>query len=131
MLKPFSAAELIARVSSLIRRTTVYNPAEKEKRTQYKINKLILDESTGVAKIDGQSLGLTDIEYKLLLLLLKNKGKVLSIEFIFHEIWGEAFMQTSKNTVVVHVRNIRRKLSQYDKETEYIHTVWGKGYAIY
>lgn len=131
MLKPFSAAELLARVSSLIRRATVYNPTEKENSMQYKINQLTLDEAAGMVRVNEHNLDLTDIEYKLLLLLLRNKGKSLAIEFIFHEIWGEAFMQTSKNTVVVHVKNIRKKLSQYDSETEYIHTVWGKGYAIY
>lgn len=131
MVKPFSAAELLARVSTLIRRSTVYNPAEKGKTLRHKTRKLLLDESTGAVEVAGARLDLTDLEYKLLLLLLRNKGKELTVEFIFQEIWKEVFLKTSKNTVVVHIRNLRKKISRHDAGAEYIRTVWGKGYAIF
>lgn len=131
MLKPFSSKELIARVSSLLRRSTVYNTIQTEIDKTLKTGNLILDEDSGIVKVNKQTLDLTDIEYKILLLLLKNKGNSLSTKLIFSKVWGGIFTQTSNNTVVVHIKNIRKKIHQLDPSTEYIHTVWGKGYEIY
>ncbi len=135
MLKPFSAAELTARVLSLIRRSTVYNTVGfsslHNAQRQHRLNNLLLDESSGTVTVCDQPLDLTTLEYKLLLFLLQHRGKSLNVEFIFREVWNEVFLQTSKNTVVVHIRNIRKKIARFDPDTEYIHTVRGTGYEIY
>lgn len=131
MLKPFSSKELMARVSSLLRRNTIYNRQSKSKKSTHHIHNLFLDEDSSTVTVNNHMISFTDIEYKILLILLKNRGHSLCVKLIFEKVWGELFTQTSHNTIVVHIKNIRKKLHQYDKETEYIHTVWGKGYEIY
>nr|WP_279286425.1 winged helix-turn-helix domain-containing protein [Clostridium cadaveris] len=86
---------------------------------------------TGIISIHGYQLDLTDIEYRILILLINQKGVSLNTEMIYKKIWGETFTISSNNNVIVHIKNLRRKISAFDKEVEYIHTVWGKGYAIY
>lgn len=129
MVKPFSSKELLARVASLIRRNTQYS--QKQEMHQIKIANLIYNRSTGTFSVNGNLLDLTDIEYRILSFLVHQKGNSISTEDIYQHIWGDAFTVSSNNNVVVHIKNLRRKLSILDGETEYIHTVWGKGYAIY
>lgn len=129
MVKPFSAKELLARIDSLIRRCTQYNLKQKDSIIQ--IANLKYNQLTGIISIHGYQLDLTDIEYRILILLINQKGVSLNTEMIYKKIWGETFTISSNNNVIVHIKNLRRKISAFDKEVEYIHTVWGKGYAIY
>lgn len=129
--KPFSSKELTARVATLLKRNEDNNATRKCPLTLHKLHNLILDELSSTVKVNGNKVNLTDIEYKILLILLKNKGNVLCADIIFKKIWEECFTQISNNTVVMQVKNIRKKLLMLDNKTEYIHTVWGKGYCVY
>lgn len=129
MMKPFSSKELLARIDSLIRRCTEYNP--KQDHAVLQIANLKYNQLTGVISVSGLSLDITDIEYRILLLLLRQSGTPINTEFIYNQIWGEIFTISSNNNVVVHIKNLRKKINMLDNEVEYIHTVWGKGYAIY
>ena len=73
---------------------------------------------------------LTDLEYRILLLLASNRGKLFTIENIYESVWGEAYFYSDNNTVMVHIRNLRRKLEADPKNPKYIVNVWGKGYRI-
>lgn len=129
MIKPFSANELLARVEALIRRNTTYNREENEEVV--KIGKLIYHRKSGMIRINGQQPDLTGTEQKILILLLEQNGKSLSTELIFEQVWKEKFTISSNNNVVVHIKNLRRKLHLLDDENDYIHTMWGKGYALH
>lgn len=128
MVKPFSSMELLARIDSLVRRYTQYN---SNRAAGVRIGNLHYDRTAGVVSVNGRRLDLTDIEYRILVLLLNQEGRPLNAERIYAEIWGEHITNSSGNNVVVHVKNIRKKISCLDKEVEYIHTVWGKGYSVY
>ena len=129
LIKPFSSSELIARVKSLIRRNTQYN--QPQNRSLIRVANLELDTVSGLICVNSQRLDLTDIEYRILKLLLVKKPEPLNTETIYNSIWGDAFTISPNNNVVVHIKNIRRKISLLDDKTDYIHTVWGKGYSIH
>lgn len=129
MIKPFSANELLARVEALIRRNTTYNKEESEDIV--KIGKLVYHRRNGMIRVNGQHPDLTGTEQKILILLLEQNGKSLSTELIFEQVWKEKFTISSNNNVVVHIKNLRRKLHLLDDENDYIHTMWGKGYALH
>ena len=129
MVKPFSSKELLARIDSLIRRNTQYNLNIVNRSIQ--LANLKYDPQIGVISVNGNPLDLTDIEYRILVLLINQRGRILNTEAIYKQIWGDAFTISSNNNVVVHVKNIRKKMIAFDRDVEYIHTVYGKGYAIY
>lgn len=129
MVKPFSSNELVARIESLIRRNTKYSKKHRHSLRRYA--NLVYDSDSGKILIREQRLDLTDIEYRILLFLIQEEKKPASTEKIYTAIWGDPFTSSSDNNVVVHIKNIRRKISELDGETEYIHTIWGKGYAFY
>lgn len=129
MVKPFSSKELLARVESLIRRNTHYNL--KQSTSVCQIANLKYNQQTGLITIKEIPLDLTDIEYRILVLLINQKGDPLNTEAIYSKIWGDPFTISSNNNVVVHIKNIRKKIGTLDQQVEYIHTLWGKGYAIY
>ena len=90
--------------------------------------KLKVDYAGGCAYLDGQELHLTPIEYKILLLLAKNPGRVFSAEEIYERVWQEKAINT--DTIMVHVRNIREKIEIDPKNPKYLKVVWGVGYKI-
>ena len=126
MIKPFSSKELLARVFVLLRRENA-----NKQLPGIRINNLYINKNTNKVMINDIQVGLTYIEYKTLLYLVSHRGKNVSAKEIFENVWKERFIQSSKNTVVVHIKNIRKKLQAIDSEFEYIHTVWGKGYVVY
>ena len=85
---------------------------------------------TGEVRLCDESLALTDIEYRILLLLASNPKKIFSAQNIYESVWGEPYFYASNNTVMVHMRNLRRKLSQDGAYPDLIKTVWGRGYHI-
>lgn len=129
LAKPFSFSELIARVKAMLRRYHVYSGAASPVRGgDIVIGDVRVRTERGVAERLGEELPLTDIEYRILLLLVTNRKKIFSVQNIYESVWDEPYFYTSNNTVMVHIRNLRRKLG--DDNGEIIRTVWGKGYRV-
>lgn len=130
MTKPFNPLELVARVKSQIRRYTKFdNLTESEKQNVYQSGGLWIDDEKKEVKVDGEPVKLTPIEYKILLFLMKNIGKVYSITQIYENIWDEEAYRM-ENTVAVHIRHIREKIEINPKEPRYLKVVWGIGYKV-
>lgn len=127
--KPFNPLELSARVKSQLRRFTILGSMPKPEEGIYIVGGLCLDDNTKTVTVDGEAVHLTPIEYKILRLLMKNPGRVFSIDEVYEGAWGEeAFC--ADNTVAVHIRRIREKTEIDPKEPKYIKVVWGIGYKI-
>jgi len=126
--KPFNSLELLARVKSQLRRYTELGSAEIKKGV-YRAGGLTVDDKQKTVTVDGEDIKLTPVQYKILLLLIKNKGKVFSIDEIYETVWNEMAYNTD-NTVAVHIRNIREKIEINPKEPKYLKVVWGIGYKI-
>jgi DNA-binding response OmpR family regulator len=127
--KPFNPLELIARVNSAIRRYTQLGNLNVEDNAIYKSGGLMLNDDTKEVFVDGKEVKLTPIEYNILMLLVRNKGKVFSIDQIYENIWNEEAIGAD-NTVAVHIRHIREKIEINPKEPRYLKVVWGVGYKI-
>lgn len=131
LAKPFSYAELIARVKALIRRYYVYKGKEDEQQEGVlAIRDLAVDRGRNEVTRAGEEILLTDLEYRILLLLAGNRGKIFTIENIYESVWEEPFFYSANNTVMVHIRNLRKKLEVDPKNPAYVVNVWGKGYRI-
>ena len=126
--KPFNSLELVARVKAQLRRFTRYNDITTNS-DHLDFNGLIIDKSTHTCTLYDQVLSLTPIEFDILWLLAVNRGKVISSEELFEQIWGEKFLD-SNNTVMVHIRRIREKMHEPSRNPQFIKTVWGVGYKI-
>ena len=127
--KPFNPLELVARVKSQLRRyTQLGNVAENNNRI-YRVGGLVINDDLKEVVVDDELVRLTPIEYNILLLLVKNQGKVFSINQIYESIWNEDAIGAD-NTVAVHIRHIREKIEINPKEPRYLKVVWGVGYKI-
>ena len=128
--KPFTPLELLARVNSQLRRYTKYLSAMKEENNDhiYTIGGLEVNEDTVEVSVDGESVRLTPMEFKIVQLLIKNPGRVFSADEIYERIWNEKAVNT--DTIMVHVRNIREKIEIDPKNPKYLKVVWGVGYKI-
>lgn len=130
MTKPFNPLELVARVKSQLRRyTKLGSTVQAEKKSLYTAGGLTIDDDLKEVTVDGELVKLTPIEYNILLLLVKNQGKVFSIDQIYENIWNEDAIGVD-NTVAVHIRHIREKIEINPKEPRYLKVVWGVGYKI-
>lgn len=127
--KPFNPLELMARVKSNLRRYTSLGSLEQDNGHIYQAGGLVIDDETKEVSVDGESVRLTPIEYNILLLLVKNQGKVYSINQIYENIWNEDAIGAD-NTVAVHIRHIREKIEINPREPRYLKVVWGVGYKI-
>lgn len=127
--KPFNPLELVARVKSQIRRYTKLGNAAEESQRVYKTGGLVINDDLKEVTVDGELVKLTPIEYNILLLLVKNQGKVFSINQIYESIWNEDAIGAD-NTVAVHIRHIREKIEINAKEPRYLKVVWGIGYKV-
>ncbi len=127
--KPFNPLELIARVKSSLRRYTMLGSVAPALETSYTIGALCVDDEAKEVKVDGEPVKLTPIEYQILLLLMKNPGRVFSTQQIYESIWNED-AYGAENTVAVHIRHIREKIEINPKEPRYLKVVWGVGYKI-
>lgn len=131
LAKPFSYAELLARVKALLRRYYVYRGKElPEAQNVIAIRDLRINCDTCEVSVQGQEAALTSIEYQLLLLMAQNRRKVFSAQNLYETIWHEPYFYSCNNTIMVHIRNLRRKLEPDPEAPQYIKTVWGKGYKI-
>jgi len=130
--KPFTPMELMARVNSQLRRYQRFlDLIDKKEETTDKIHSLggiVINEDKVTVTVDEREVKLTPMEYKILLLLVKNPGKVFSADEIYERIWNERAVNT--DTIMVHVRRIREKIEINPKEPRYLKVVWGVGYKI-
>ena len=126
--KPFTPMELMARVNSQLRRYRKFLEKLAPKENVHVIGGLEINEEAVEVTMDGNSVKLTPIEYKILLLLAKNPGRVFSAEEIYERVWQEKAINT--DTIMVHVRNIREKIEIDPKNPKYLKVVWGVGYKI-
>ena len=127
--KPFNPLELVARVKSNLRRYTSLGSLTGENKAIYQVGGLILNDDTKQVTVDDEPVKMTPIEYNILLLLMKNQGRVFSINQIYESIWEEEAIGAD-NTVAVHIRHIREKIEINPKEPRYLKVVWGVGYKI-
>ena len=135
IITPFSYAELLGRVKALLRRYHVYSGKKTIEETaaeqtiiqvgDIKINELM----KGVWK-NNRPIRVTEIEYKILLLLMKHPGKVFSSQHVYENVCKEPYLYASNSTIMVHIRNLRIKIENVPESPEHIKTVWGKGYRF-
>lgn len=127
--KPFRPLELVARVKAQLRRSQRYNGGQQEAGAIAAYRGLTLNRETHVCTLDEKPVELTPIEFSILWTLCKNRGRVISSEELFKEVWGEKYF-TGNNTVMVHIRHLREKMQDSAENPRYIQTVWGVGYKI-
>ena len=128
--KPFNPLELIARVKSQLRRYTMLGGHETiDREGIYTVGGLTLDDINKTVTVDGEEAHLTPLEYKILHLLIRNPGRVFSIDEIYERVWGDNSV-SGGSTVTVHIRRIREKTEIDPKNPRYIKVVWGIGYKI-
>ncbi|WP_414151058.1 response regulator transcription factor [Acetobacterium carbinolicum] len=131
LAKPFSYAELLARVKGLLRRYQTYRgKGNIDNETPLEWRGIILYQDRNAVCKDGEELNLTDKEYQILRLLLTYRGRLFSAQNLFESIWEEPFYYSSSNTVMVHIRRLREKIEEDPQEPTLLKTVWGKGYRI-
>lgn len=132
LTKPFSYNELNARVKALLRRYHVYQGKDNENKELenniIKTDKVKIDEKEKSVEIDGKIISLTDIEYEILHYLSIHKHQVVSASQLFEAIWKEDYYYGANNTIMVHIRHLRKKIEKDPQNPEIIKTVWGKGY---
>lgn len=130
LAKPFSFAELTVRVKAMIRRYYVYRGKTDEKEGVIQIQDLCISRERNEVTKGGREILLTDLEYRILLLLAATRGKIFTIGNIYESVWDEPFFYSANNTVMVHIRNLRKKLEEDPGNPKYVVNVWGKGYRI-
>lgn len=131
LAKPFSYTELISRVKALLRRYYIYKGKEEaQEEGQLVLQDLRIDPEFNEVLKEGKEIPLTDIEYRILLLLASNRRKIFTIQNIYESVWEEPYFFGSNNTVMVHIRNLRKKLESDPQNPKYIVNVWGKGYRV-
>ena len=128
--KPFNPLELVARVKAQLRRYTQYNEGAKEEKDVIDFGGLFLNRTSRECVYNERNLTLTPIEFEILWLLCENRGKVISSEELFEKVWNEKYYKNSNNTVMVHIRHLREKMSGPTGKSDFIKTVWGVGYKI-
>jgi DNA-binding response OmpR family regulator len=132
LTKPFSETELLARVTALMRRYQVYRGkmASDSSETYLVAEGLKLSEQFNAVWKNGSRIDLTDIEYRILRMLMKHRNRIFSIQTIYETIWNEPYFYTSNNTVMVHIRKLRKKIEDDPQNPSYIVTEWGRGYRF-
>ncbi|WP_186430388.1 VanR-ABDEGLN family response regulator transcription factor [Clostridium sp. BSD9I1] len=129
--KPFRPLELVARVKAQLRRFTKYNSSEPNQEEHLiAFSGLVLDMDTHECTLNEKKLFLTPTEFSILWVLCSNRGRVVSSEELFREVWGDKYFTNSNNTVMVHIRHLREKMHDSAEYPKYIKTVWGVGYKI-
>lgn len=129
--KPFNPLELVARVKAQLRRYTKYNEVSvKQQENVIDFAGLLMNRDTHECMYNERELTLTPIEFDILWLLCENRGKVISSEQLFEQIWKEKYFKNSNNTVMVHIRHLREKMGDGRRKSDFIKTVWGVGYKV-
>ena len=127
--KPFSPLELVARVKSQLRRYTKLGTMAENTENVFRTGGLMVDDDKKQVTVDGENIRLTPMEFNILCFLVRNAGKVYSIEQIYESIWNEEAIGVD-NTVAVHICHIREKIEINPKDPQYLKVVWGIGYKV-
>lgn len=131
LVKPFSYSELVSRVKAMLRRYYVYGAKAAEQSSIIRCaGEIEIAPDQCRVQVCGQEVSLTGTEYQILLLLASHPKKVFTVQNIYESVWEEPYFYSSNNTVMVHIRNLRRKLGDDPQNSHIIQTVWGKGYRI-
>ena len=121
----------MARVKAQLRRFIRYNDGSgQSSEDTLEIAGLVLNRNTHQCLYGEEEVTLTPLEFSILWILTKNKGKVISSENLFEQVWKEKYFQNNNNTVMVHIRHLREKLGEVMGHKELIKTVWGVGYKV-
>ena len=132
--KPFSYAELLGRVKALLRRYQVYRgkteKQEEETEKYLELSGIRINEEFNEVYVNGEEKELSNIEYQMLLLMMKHPRKIFSAQNLYESIWNEPYFYTCNSTVMVHIRKLRVKIEKDPQKPEYIKTEWGKGYKF-
>ena len=129
LIKPFSKTEVLARISAMLRRYHVYQGKRTEQKYIY-IQDLKIDKNMSRVFQGDKEIILTNTEYDILVLLSKNPNKIFTLEELYENIWKEPYYFSVNATVMVHIRNLRKKLQDTSQASKYIKNIWGKGYSI-
>lgn len=127
--KPFNPMELVARVNAQLRRSLQFNSSESAAKPVLEAGGLVIYPEERTVFLYGQPIELTPKEFDILHLLVRHPKKVYSSENIFQHVWGEVYYEGS-NTVMVHIRSLRKKLGDDTHKNKLIKTVWGVGYSF-
>jgi Response regulators consisting of a CheY-like receiver domain and a winged-helix DNA-binding domain len=131
LVKPFSQAELIMKIHSLLRRYVIYKgKSEAGSSLEIHIQDLLIDTANHTVYRENKKIDLTDTEFQVLMYLVRNRGEARDAQAIYEGVWNEKFLPTSTNTIMVHILNLRKKLELDSNSPTIIRTVWGKGYQI-
>lgn len=130
LVKPFSYNELISRVKALLRRYCVYKGKEGGNDGIIEKFNLQINYKSEQVFVEGELIALTEIEFQILYLLISEPKKVFSNQELYESIWSSTYLYTANNTIMVHIRNLRKKLYVDPQNPLYIKTVWGKGYRF-
>lgn len=132
--KPFTYSELLGRVKALVRRWKVYRGKEEPegdpKEKQIELAGIRVNEDFNEVHVRGNVVELSDLEYHILLLLMKYPGKIFSAQNLYESIWNEPYFYNCNSTVMVHIRRLRVKIEEDPQDPKLIVTVWGKGYRF-
>lgn len=133
--KPFSYNELTGRVKALLRRYQVYLGKKEIRQEQSKqqviqCKAIVLDEVEEKVLVEGEEISLTDLEFQILQLLMRHPHQMFSVQHLYETIWKETYYYGCENTVMVHIRNLRKKIEKDAAKPRYIRNVWGKGYRF-
>ena len=134
IVKPFSNTELLIRIKALLRRSREYAQADQDRNisavpeNELRYKDLILDLDSQSVRKEGEVIILTYTEYKILELFLSHPKKIYSLDNIYQSIWEEDAVGDS--TIMVHIKNLRKKLGDSSRNPKYIRTAWGKGYYV-
>ena len=130
--KPFRPLEMVARVKAQLRRYKRYNLLRTDDAPSNVISHagLMMNIETHECTLDDMPLDLTPTEFSILQILMENRGKVISSEDLFHQIWRDEYYSKRNNTITVHIRHLREKLHDSAERPKYIKTVWGVGYRF-
>lgn len=132
VVKPFRPLELVARVKAQLRRYTKYGARgqTEEEASEIGFNGLVINSDSRSVMVDEKPVRLTPLEYSILLYLAENRGRVVPVADLFQAVWGEEFMSSSNNTVMVHIRHLREKIGDDAQNPRFIKNIWGVGYTI-
>lgn len=132
--KPFSYAELLGRVKALLRRYRIYKGkeslSEKEKNPYIRAGKIQINTAFNEVLVENQEVNLSELEYQILLLMMRNQQKIFSAQNLYESVWNEPYFYSCNGTIMVHIRKLRTKIEKDPQNPEYIKTVWGKGYRF-
>lgn len=134
LIKPFSYAELLGRVKALVRRYRIYmgknTPEGKTEEPYLEMGGMRIHKRFNEVFVRGAEKNLTEIEYQMLLLMMRHPGKIFSAQNLYESVWEEPYFYSCSSTIMVHIRKLRVKIEKDPKNPEYVKTVWGKGYKF-